>query len=698
MGNGDGTDHTDGKSSIRDLVDLEKMRVIFEKFSQSTGYIINFLDHPGMQPLITSGRRGLCSEFYKACPASADLCLKSNRRLLGCLGAPGQLAVEVCSHGLAYCATPIIINGNHIASLTAGQVLLEKPDPERFRNHAALYGFEEGKYLEALKEVPVEQAERLGGLTAFLGELVSVMAEQGFAETELKEKSDKLEKLVLSNAAAEAALKESEEKFRDLAETLPDLIWETDESGVYSYVSPRIKDILGYEVSEALEKNPVNFICDGDEESGSELKTSLLKKKPFRNIESDVPHKDGRMLVLESSGNPAFDGNGRYRGYRGVTRDISERKRLEDENEMKAILLDSVNDAIFMHDLDGRIVYANEAGYAQLGYTEEEMRNAMFQQLLTPEAAREFAANTKSALEQGKAIFESEHRLSNGSIMPVETHAHAIELDGEKFILRVVMDITERKAIERAQRQLMKELESTNSEISQFNSLIAHDLQVPLRMVRSYSQLLEKRLAGKLEPGAAEFLDYVMKGGGLMQKMLDDLMHYLREGANPEILQEVGMDKVLEQVLCLLKGPIEDSGAEIARGPLPVVKADSAQMTHLLQNLIGNAIKFRGAYAPRISVSCAEAGEEYVFTVGDNGIGIAPQFLERVFKIFQRLHTREEYPGTGVGLALCKKIAENHGGRIWAESGPGKGTAFHFSIPKNPPGFAAQEKKGDAAE
>lgn len=698
MNAGAGTSLADGKSSIRDLVDLEKMRVIFEKFTQATGFVINFLDHPGMQPLVTAGRRGLCSEFYKACPASADLCLKSSRRLLGCLGAPGQLAVEVCSHGLAYCATPIIINGNHIASLTAGQVLLDKPDTERFRNHAALYGFEEKKYLEALNEVPVEQAERLGSLTAFLGELVSVMAEQGLAEAELKEKSEKLEKLLRSNAAAEAALKESEEKFRDLAETLPDLIWETDGTGVYSYVSPRIKELLGYEVSEAMGKSPARFLCAGDEEAGAGLAASLLGRRPFRNIESEVPHKDGRRLVLESSGNPSFDEKGLYRGCRGVTRDITGRKRLEEENEMKAIVLDSVNDAVFMHDLEGRIVYANEAGYAQLGYTEEEMRNAMFQQLLAPEAALKFAANTKAALEQGKAVFESEHKLSNGRIMPVETHAHAIELDGEKYILRVVMDITERKGIERAQRQLMKELENTNAEISQFNSLIAHDLQVPLRMVRSYSQLLQKRLAGRLEPEAWEFLDYVMKGGSLMQKMLDDLMHYLREGANPEILERVEMDKVLEQVLCLLKGPIEDSGAQITGGPLPAVKADRAQMNHLLQNLIGNAIKFRGPYAPRISVSCAEAGREYVFTVSDNGIGIAQQFLERVFKIFQRLHTREEYPGTGVGLALCKKIVENHGGRIWAESGPGRGTDLHFTIPKGPAGFAGREKDGDAAE
>jgi|GEM_PF-1300842 len=609
----------------------------------------------------------------------------------------------------------------------------------------------------------------------------------------------------------ETELKLSEQKYRDLTEAIPDLVWETDENGSYTYVSPRFKEILGYETGEAVGKSPFAFIAETGE--GEELEGfgyCLLKKLPFRNIEHPSRHKDGRTRVLESSGNPFFDETGRYKGYKGLTRDITDRKRLEDEHEMKAMLLDSVKDAVFLHDLEGRIVYANEAAYAQLGYAEDAMSNMMFQRLLTPESAKEFARQTQYAVSRGKAVFESEHVRTDGGVMPAETQAHALELDGEKFVLRVVRDVSERKLTEkalkeseerfrvtfenaplgmcltdekgkiqaansalcsisgysrgeilnhnfmefihpeeagltsewllsllegthpvsgtvehrylgradcvinmeisasvlrhahgapvglimalkditgrkeaeRAQRQLLKELEKTNAEISQFNSLIAHDLQEPLRMVRSYSQLLEKRLEGKLDPKGAEFFNYVMNGGKLMQKMLEDLMTYLHEGTNPEMLQDVDLNEVMAQVLSLLSSSICANQVTVACGKLPVIVADKAQMTHLLQNLVGNAIKFRGSAPPRVSVSC-EAGENAdVFSVADNGIGIAPQFLERVFKIFQRLHTREEYPGTGVGLALCRKIVENHGGRIWANSEPGKWTAISFSIPR----------------
>ncbi|MBI4350607.1 MAG: PAS domain S-box protein [Elusimicrobia bacterium] len=481
----------------------------------------------------------------------------------------------------------------------------------------------------------------------------------------------------------ENELKLSEQKFRDLAETIPDLVWELDEKGKYSYVSPRINELLGYEAGELLGKDPLGFISGDDAGAAAEeFKRCLLQRTPFRGIELAGRHKDGRRRLLEASGNPFFDGEGRYGGYRGVTRDITARRLLEDENSIKALLLDSVKDAVFLHDLEGRIVYANEAAYVRLGYTEEEMRNAMYQRLLTPEAAAQFSAQTKYALEHGKAVFESEQLRADGGLMPVETHAHALELDGENFIMRVVMDITEWKEAESGQRQLMMELERTNAEISRFNGLVAHDLQLPLRMVDGYARQLKKRLAGKLDPAAETLLGYILSGAGLMQEMLDGLLHYLREGTRPETLREVDLDKVAGQALLLLRAAIKENGATVSCGRLPVVTADRSQMLRLLQNLIGNAVKFRGLEAPRISVSCASGETEHVFTVRDNGIGIPPRSLERLFGIFQRLHTREKYPGTGLGLALCRKIVENHGGRIWAESVPGKGAAFRFTLPR----------------
>ncbi|MDD5208735.1 MAG: PAS domain S-box protein [Elusimicrobiales bacterium] len=804
-----GIDLADGKSPVPDLVDLERMRGIFEKFTRATGFTITFLDHPGKSTLIAPSLRDFCHKFHKSCPASEECCRKSSIRLLSGLNSSGQQTVYTCDHGLAYCAMPVMLDGKHIASIAAGQVLLGEPDTQRFKNQAAQYGFDEVKYLEALKEVPVAPEEKLRSLTACLAEQVSLLAEQKYALLASEGKAERLERSI--SAVAER-LKVSERKFLSLAETLPDLVWETDGTDKVVYISPKVKDLLGYETREALGRSLLEFICAGDEAAARRFTSSLLNKKPFRNIESGSTHKDCREKVLESSGNPIFDEAGRFAGYRGISRDITERKRLEEGNELKATLLDSVKDAIYLHDPEGRIVYANEAAYAQLGYTEEEISDMNFRQLLTPASAREFAAQTKYAFEQGKAVFGAEHLRADGGIIPVEAHAHALELEGEKFILRVVRDITERKQAERAlkeseekfrvtfesapvgmcladtegriltangamcsilgysmgellhrgfpefahaddkasvlkwlprvvngepaprslelmftgrdgrlisaevsaagfrhspagqpgliialqditerkendraQRKLMKELQSTNSEIMQFNSLIAHDLQEPLRMVRSYSQLLEKRLAGKLDGAAQEFLGYVTNGGKLMQKMLEDLMYYLREGANPEELQEVDLDKVMGQVLFLLKSSIEETKASVTCARLPVVIANKSQMMHLMQNLVGNAIKFRRDEPPRVSVTCEAAQGEYIFKVSDNGIGVDPKFSERVFKIFQRLHSREEYPGTGVGLALCKKIVENHGGRIWLESAPGKGTAIYFSVARRSP-------------
>ena len=939
----------DGKYSVKDFIDLGKLRWIFKMFSRASGFSIGFLDHPGMKLLLATGQREICLKFHRPCLASMEQCLVAKEDLLGRLVRPGETVIETCGNGLQGCGIPIMLKGRRVGSLVTCQLLSREPDLEYFKKQAARYGFDEEKYLKAVKEVPIVPEEKIRDFTAYLGELASLIVEQGYDRLELRWKNENLEAALASRDAAESALrvgeakykalfdnstaaifitdveterildvnknaerltgrtkseligmaraelhpreqveyyrrnfhrgaaagsavfsdavverkdgrhvpvqvsstvmeiggrkvmqglfedisgrkriedelKISEQKFRDLAESVPDLVWETDESGCYTYVSPRMKELLGYEMWEVIGKSPFEPVAgeSGEEEAG-DFNPFLLQKAPFHNIEHTRRHKDGRLIAMEAGGNPVFDEAGRYRGYRGITRDITARKRLEDENKLKAMLLDSVTDAVFLHDLEGRIVYANEAAHFQVGHSEEEMRNMMFQQLLTKASAEKFDKHTHHAVKLGKTMFSAELTRKDGGIIPVETNAHGLELEGEMFVLRVVRDVTERKHAERAmkeseekfrvtfenapigmalidtdgrilvvnsalcartgyspaellhhdldaftypediplckewlkkitaeepaahtiekrylgkdgriintevsatllkrahgapmnivvaiqditarkkaeaeQEQLMKELKRTNSDISQFNSLIAHDLQEPLRMVRSYSQLLAKRVDGKLDEPARDFLGYVLNGGELMQKMLEDLMRYLRVGGKAEEQQDVDMSAVMSHVLSLLRASIEDSGTVVSCGHLPVVKADKVQMTHLLQNLVGNAIKFRGTAPPRISVSCVPAENEYIFTVRDNGIGIAPQFYERVFKIFQRLHSREEYQGTGVGLALCKKIVENLGGRIWVESELGKGTAFYFTLPRRAGGAPANDGKAPA--
>jgi signal transduction histidine kinase len=227
----------------------------------------------------------------------------------------------------------------------------------------------------------------------------------------------------------------------------------------------------------------------------------------------------------------------------------------------------------------------------------------------------------------------------------------------------------------------LADLGRSNKDLEQFAYVASHDLQEPLRMVSSYTQLLARRYRGQLDAAASEFIAYAVDGANRMQKLIDDLLAYSRVGTRAKAFQPTGCTAVLDRALANLQAAIETSGTVVTHGPLPAVVHDNLLLVQLFQNLIGNAIKFHVEKPPRIHVSAEQKGEEWVFAVRDNGIGIDPQHAERIFTIFQRLHTGEEYPGTGIGLAICKKIVERRGGRIWVESQPGIGSTFYFTIP-----------------
>jgi light-regulated signal transduction histidine kinase (bacteriophytochrome) len=228
----------------------------------------------------------------------------------------------------------------------------------------------------------------------------------------------------------------------------------------------------------------------------------------------------------------------------------------------------------------------------------------------------------------------------------------------------------------------MIEVERSNAELEQFAYVASHDLQEPLRVVASYVKLLDRRYKDKLDSDAHEFIDYAVEGSTRMQQMINDLLVFSRVGTKGKPFEPTDLGSIFNRVSANLSVSISENNASITHDPLPVVFADDLQMTQLFQNLIGNAIKFRSIdRAPMIHISVKKLEESWEFSVIDNGIGIDPEYFNRIFIIFNRLHTKDEYPGSGIGLAICKKIVERHGGRIWVESRPDEGSTFHFTIP-----------------
>ena len=294
---------------------------------------------------------------------------------------------------------------------------------------------------------------------------------------------------------------------------------------------------------------------------------------------------------------------------------------------------------------------------------------------LSPELARFF--------EQGRHKMEYRFKNKDGRYLWIHDEAQLIsDESGKPFeIIGFIMEITDRKRAEEELKKMAEELARSNTDLKQFAYVASHDLQEPLRVVTGFLNILARRYQNKLDAKADEFIGYSIDGVKRMQMLIKDLLEYSQVGKKVKEFTLTESAAALDQAIANLRVSIEETGAQITCDALPVVAADSSQLIRLFQNLIGNAIKFRGDKAPKVHISAIQKDCKWIFSVSDSGIGIDPTHAERIFAIFQRLHTGSEYPGTGIGLAICKKIVELHGGRIWIESEVSKGSTFYFTIP-----------------
>jgi PAS domain S-box-containing protein len=331
----------DGKYAIGDLVAMDELHTIFERFTEATGYTIGFLDHPGLNVLVATGWRDICTKFHRVCPASAANCTKANRRLLDQLKEPGQMVIERCDNGLVDCAAPIIVKGKHIASLATGQFLLEEADTDRFRRQAELFGFDVHEYLEALKDIPVVSEGKIRSVTAFLGEMAHLISRLGYSNLIAKEESLRLENEIAERKRAELALRESEERYRQIARCVPDLIWTMDLSGRFTYANSAVERTHGYTVEEFLKLNfrdtssPKTAATHAAmiEKELAEAASPQYDRNTIRTFESEELRKDGSALLVEVSAVFLWSDDGKPAGIIGTTRDITERKRAQEEKE-----------------------------------------------------------------------------------------------------------------------------------------------------------------------------------------------------------------------------------------------------------------------------------------------------------------------------------------------------------------------------
>jgi PAS domain S-box-containing protein len=353
------------------------------------------------------------------------------------------------------------------------------------------------------------------------------------------------------------------------------------------------------------------------------------------------------------------------------------------------LILDSAGDGIYGLDTEGKVTFINPAAIKMLGLEDGQIIGKPMGQVMQHRKAdgTTFPAGCSpilATLEDGRSRQGTEELFQRMGTMtiPVDYVSTPIfergKLTGAVVSFR---DVTERQRAAQALADKARELARSNTELEQFAYVASHDLQEPLRMVSSYTQLLARRYKGKLGSDAEEFITYAVDGATRMQRLIQDLLAYSRVGTKGREFVPTDCEVLLDRVLRDLRVAIEESGAVVTHDPLPIVRVDESQIGQLLQNLIGNAIKFCTQEPPLVHVSGKRNGKAWIFSIQDNGIGIDPQYAERIFVIFQRLHKREEYPGTGIGLAVCKKIVERHGGRIWVESNSDKGATFYFTIP-----------------
>ena len=495
--------------------------------------------------------------------------------------------------------------------------------------------------------------------------------------------------------AAETHLAAMEGRYRGLLEAAPDAMVVVNQQGEIVLLNVQAENRFGYPRDELVGQLVTNIIPEGFAERliADDLRSAddALAQQIGTGIELSARRKDGSEFPIEIMLSPLDSTEGIL--VTAAIRDISVRKAAEEHlGQMEGRyrgLLEAAPDAMVVVNQGGEIVLLNVQAENQFGYPRDELIGQQVKNII-PEgfAERLIADDLRSAADAlaqqiGTGI-ELSGRRHDGSEFPIEIMLSPLESADGILVTAAIRDISVRKAAEENLLLNVAELNRSNEELGQFAYIASHDLQEPLRMVTSYTQLLSRRYKGQLDADADEFIAFAVDGAIRMQQLIEDLLAFSRVATTGNELVDTSSEFAIEQALQNLHWAIKDSGALVTHDPLPTVQADGMQLVQLFQNLIGNAIKYQNPGIPRVHISAVlDGGTRWKFAIKDNGLGIDPQFFERIFGMFQRLHKRDEFSGTGIGLAICKKIVDRHGGDLSVESTIGQGSTFSFALARS---------------
>jgi len=575
--------------------------------------------------------------------------------------------------------------------------LLEENEYDAILSDSDLGGWGAVEVLEDLRTI--ESSPPLILVTRYLGEdTAGQLLLDGAADLVYKDRLALLpiavhravreQRLRQGRARAEIALRSANQVLTALIRCAPLPVTVIDEKGTVNVWNPAAEEVLGWGKEETLGKTLSQVL--GTDNGLADLLGRSLAQGGVIGAETSQTRKDGATVDLRIFSAPLTDEHERTRGVIGMLTDVTERNLIiEAFRESKERFQSAFTHApigMAISSLDGRILRVNTAFCEMLGYPEAELLRTSCAELAHEGDRSKMSAGS----EEEPARLELRLRHRRGHLVHVQWNTSCVRGANREpqYKIGQVVDITESKRADQRIRRYAGELERSNQDLQHFAYVASHDLQEPLRMVRGFVELLARRYQGKLGQDADDYIQYAVDGATRMQNLIRGLLAYSRVGTQGKSFEPVDTSEALNQALLNLQAAIQEHGAAVTSDPMPVVPADDTQLTQLFQNLIGNAVKFRSQEPPKIHVSVSDKNGVWQFAVSDNSIGFDPQHANRIFQMFQRLHGPTKYAGTGIGLALCKRIVERHGGSIWVESAPDKGSTFFFTMPQEATGAA----------